>query len=152
VNLFETGSLAPGVTIDTADYQVLSLDAGMKYRGVFVQTELYRRRLDRFVADGALPVREIVDTGFYVQAAFYPLPKKLELYAATSQIYGDKDAGFGNSSEYLVGANYYPFDTRNHRLNVQLMEVNRSPVSSVFGYYTGGQDGFTAATAFSIFF
>ncbi len=29
----------------------------------------------------------------------------IELYAATSQIYGDDDAGFGNSSEYIVGMN-----------------------------------------------
>ncbi len=57
-----------------------------------------------------------------------------------------------NSSEYLVGANFYPFDTRNHRLNLQLMQVNHSPVSSVFGFYTGGLDGFVGSTAFSIFF
>ena len=49
-------------------------------------------------------------------------------------------------------ANYYFDETRNHRLNVQLMDVNRSPVSSTFGYYVGGQDGFTGATALSIFF
>jgi hypothetical protein len=30
--------------------------------------------------------------------------------------------------------------------------VNDSPVSSTFGYYTGGQDGTTLSVAFSIFF
>jgi hypothetical protein len=74
------------------------------------------------------------------------------LYAATSQIYGDKDAGFSNASEYLVGMNFYPFKTRNHRLNLQVMDVNHSPVDSTFGYYTGGQNGTTVSTAFSIFF
>lgn len=152
VNLFETGALAPGVTIQNADYQVLSIDAGIKYKGIFLQTEYYQRVLDNFDADGLLPVREIKDSGFYVQGAFYPIPHVLELYAATSQIYGDSDAGFGNATEYLIGTNWYPFDTRNHRLNVQLMDVNGSPVSSTFGYYTGGQDGWTLATAFSIFF
>jgi len=152
VNLFETGALAPGVTIQNADYQVLSVDAGIKYKGVFLQAEYYQRWLDNFDADGLLPVREIKDSGFYVQGAFFPIRRVLELYAATSQIYGDSDAGFGNSTEYLIGTNWYPFDTRNHRLNVQLMDVNGSPVSSTFGYYTGGQDGWTLATAFSIFF
>ena len=152
VNLFETGSLAPGVTVTFADYRILALDAGVKYRGFFFQTELYWRRLDGFEADGQLPVSEIEDSGFYVQAAFYPLPRKLELYTATSQIYGDSNAGFSDSSEYLGGLNFYPFDTRNHRLNVQVIDVNRSPVSSTFGYYTGGQDGTTVAAAFSIFF
>jgi hypothetical protein len=93
-----------------------------------------------------------VDTGFYVQAAFYPWKKKIEVYAATSQIYGDSDAGFGDASEYLIGANWYPFDARNHRLNLQIIDINRSPVSSTFGYYTAGQDGTTVSAAFSIFF
>ncbi|HEX7374857.1 MAG TPA: porin [Steroidobacteraceae bacterium] len=152
VNLFETGALAPGVTVDNADYQIVSVDAGMKYKGMFLQAEYYWRTLDKFVADGLLPVRQIKDDGFYVQGSFYPVPKVLELYAATSQIFGDSSAGFGDSSEYLVGMNWYPFDTRNHRLNLQLMDVNKSPVSSTFGYYTAGQDGWTVATAFSVFF
>lgn len=152
LNLFAEGSLAPGVTVTNADYRLLSFDAGLKYHGIFIQTELYQRWLNGFQADGALPVDEIVDKGFYIQAAFFPVKKKLELYAATSQIYGDSDAGFGNSSEYLIGANYYPFNSRNYRLNLQVIDVNRSPVSSTFGYYTAGQDGTTVATAFSVFF
>ena len=152
LNVFDKGTLAPDVTVENVDYRLFAIDAGMKYRGFFVQTELYARRLDGFKADGALPVREIEDRGFYVQAAFYPMPKKLELYAATSQVFGDSDAGFDDSSEYLVGLNFYPAKTRNHRLNLQVIDVNRSPVSSTFGYYVGGQDGTTVSTAFSIFF
>jgi hypothetical protein len=152
LNVFDTGSLASGVTVDGVDYRVLSFDAGVKYRGFFLQTEIYNRWLDNFKADGALPVGSIHDAGFYVQGAFFPVPKKLELYAATSQIYGDKSAGFSNSSEYLVGMNVYPFNTRNHRLNVQVIDVNRSPVSSAFGYYVGGLKGTSFSTAFSVFF
>jgi hypothetical protein len=152
VNLFETGSLAPGVTINTANYQIVSMDAGVKYHGMFLQAEFYQRKLSNFLADGLLPVSNINDQGFYVQAAFYPMKQVLEAYVATSQIYGDKDAGFSNSSEYLVGMNYYPFHTRNHRLNAQIIDVHKSPASSSFGYYTGGQDGLTFATSFSIFF
>jgi hypothetical protein len=152
VNLFETGALAPGVTIEEADYQIVALDAGVKYRGMFLQAEYYWRTLDNFMADGLLPAREIKDTGFYVQGSFYPIKQKLEVYGLTSQIYGDDEAGFGDSSEYGLGMNWYPFPTRNHRLNLQLIDVNRSPVSSVFGYYTGGQDGWTLASSFSVFF
>ena len=152
VNLFETGALAPGVTIEEADYQVVALDAGVKYRGMYLQAEYYWRTLDNFMADGLLPAREIKDTGFYVQGSFYPIKQKLEVYGLTSQIYGDDEAGFGDSSEYGLGMNWYPFPTRNHRLNVQLLDVNKSPVSSTFGYYTGGQDGWTLASSFSVFF
>jgi hypothetical protein len=152
LNVFDTGSVAAGVTVDRVDYRILSFDAGMKYKGVFLQTEIYNRWLDNFEADGPLPVASIHDTGFYVQGAFFPVAKKLELYAATSQIYGDKSAGFSNSSEYLVGMNFYPTNTRNHRLNVQVIDVNHSPVSSAFGYYVGGLNGTSFSTAFSVFF
>jgi hypothetical protein len=152
LNVFDTGSLTPGVTVDRVDYRILSIDAGVKYRGVFLQTEIYNRWLDNFIADGPLPVSSILDRGFYLQGAFFPVKKKLELYGATSQIFGDKNAGFDNSSEYLVGMNFYPVDTRYHRLNVQVMNVNHSPVSSTFGYYVGGQDGTTVSAGFSVFF
>ena len=152
LNVFETGSLAPGVTVTDVDYRVLSIDAGMKYHGIFLQAEFYQRWLDGFKADGYVPVDEIKDNGFYIQAAFYPMPKVLELYSATSQIFGDSSAGFGDSSEYLVGMNWYPFNSRNYRLNLQYGYVDKSPVSSNFGYYVGGQKGNTLAAAFSIFF
>ena len=152
VNVFDNGALAPGVTVEDVDFKILSIDAGLKYKGFFLQTEIYHRWLDSFTADGPLPVDSILDRGFYVQGAFYPLPKKVELYAATSQIYGDKDAGFGNSSEYLAGMNFYPVNTRNHRLNLQVINVNHSPASSTFGYYTAGQDGTTVSVAFSVLF
>ncbi len=152
VNLFETGALVPGVTVTFADYALIAFDAGLKYRGIFLQTEFYWRTLDGFEADGPLPVSEIGDWGFYVQAAFFPIPKKLELYGATSQIYGDEDAGFGTANEYLGGLNFYIADSRNHRLNLQVIDVNRTAVSSAFGYYSGGQTGTTVSLAASIFF
>ena len=39
----------------------------------------------------------------------------LALRSLTLQILGDRDAGFSNSSEYRVGANFYPFASRNYR-------------------------------------
>jgi hypothetical protein len=152
VNVYDTGALAPGVTVQTVNYRLLSIDAGMKYKGFFLQTEIYNRWLDGFEADGPLPVTSIHDTGYYVQGSFYPIKKKLEIYGATSQIFGDTSAGFTSSSEYIGGGNFYPFNTRNLRLNAQIQKVNHSPVGSTFGYYTAGQNGTTFSTAFSIFF
>lgn len=40
-----------------------------------------------------------------------------------------------------MGGNYYPFHTRNARLNVQLINVDQSPVSSTFGFYLGQLTG-----------
>ena len=149
VNVFETGALAPDVTVDTVDYQILSFDAGMKYKGIFLQTEIYNRWLDNFTADGLLPVDSIHDTGFYLQVGFYPIKEEARgLRRDVADFYGDKDAGFDDSSDNLVGMNFYPIHSRYVRLNMQLIDVNRLPVSSAFGYYVGGQKGTTFATAF----
>jgi hypothetical protein len=152
LNLFDANSLALGVTVQEANVRLLSVDAGMKYHGIFLQAELYNRQIDNFRADGPLPIGSINDKGLYVQAAFYPIKKKLELYGATSWIYGDKDAGFGNSHEYLVGGNIFWFDSRNIRTNVQVMSVDRSPANSTFGFYVGGQKGTTVSVATSLLF
>lgn len=150
--LFETGSLAPGVSVQEADWESVSIDAGMKYRGIFLQAEYYRRWLDKFVADGPLPVSQITDDGFYVQGAFFPIKQRLELYGATSWVYGDAEAGFGDAHEYILGANFYPFETRNVRVNAQVIDVTDSAVSSVFGFYVGGQTGTTYSVAASMLF
>jgi hypothetical protein len=131
-----------------ANYNLWSIDAGLKYKGLFFQTEYYLRNLNKFSSDGPLPLSSMFDHGFMVQVAGFPIKKKLELYAATSQIFGS----FNNSNEYLVGTNFYPFKTRNVRVNGQVIFVNRSPVSSVFGYYTAGQTGTTMSIATSILF
>ena len=152
IQAFNTGALAPNVTLNYATVRGVSWDAGMKYRGIFLQTEVYNRWLSDFDADGPLPVTEIHGKGFYVQGAFFPIKKKLEVYGATSWIYGDKSAGFSTSHEWIQGANYYLFNTRNVRQNFQVIEVDRSPQSSLFGFYVGGQKGTTISTAFSFWF
>jgi hypothetical protein len=134
VNIFDTGALANGVTVESLHYNLITAAAGIKYRGFWLQGEGYGRKLDHLRADGLLPVSVINNTGFYVQAAYMIVPKKVELYASTSYVFGD----FGrHPHEFIGGGNYYPWNTRNARLNVQLISVSRSPVNSTFGFYMG---------------
>jgi len=116
---------------------MLSAAAGMKYHGLWLQGEGYGRILDNFVADGNLPVSDVRDTGFYVQVAKMIVPNRFELYGATSYIFSD----YGRPKEFIIGANYYPWNTRNIRLNTQLINVGHSPVSSTFGFYIGQLTG-----------
>src|SRR5262249_20884541 len=140
--LFQLGSLAPGVQVHQANYDMSAVDLGMKYNGLFLQTEIYNRWLSDFdVTGGPIQGGKIYDHGLYVQLAQVVVPKKYELYTAGSWVFGDKDWGFSNSSDYLVGVNRYLYGTRNCRLNAQLNFVNHSPTGSNFGYYVGGQKG-----------
>jgi hypothetical protein len=137
LNVFDTGALANGVTVEKTRYQLVAASAGMKYHGFWLQGEGYGRLLDEFVADGKLPVRDVRDYGFYVQAAEMIVPKRFELYAATSYVFGQ----YGDPKEFIGGTNYYPWNSRNIRLNVQLINVDRSPVNSTFGFYIGQLTG-----------
>lgn len=109
---------------------------------------LSHSKLDRFEGDGPLPVRVIRDTGFYVQTAYMLVPRKLELYAGTSYVFSD----FGRPKEFLGGANWYWADNRNYRVNLHLVRVDKSPVSSTFGFYIGGLRGTVLAIGGTVLF
>jgi len=137
LNVFDPGALVNGVTVEKARYQLISAAAGIKYHGLFLQGEGYGRTLDSFLATGPLPVTVVRDYGFYVQLGYMVVPREIEIYGATSYIFGQ----FGDSKEFIIGGNYYPWNSRNARLNIQLIDVDRSPVSSTFGFYIGQLKG-----------
>ena len=64
----------------------------------------------------------------------------------------DHSDGYGTEHEFLFGWNWFPAPTRDVRFNMQLIRVNRSPVSSTFGYYVGGLNGFVFSIGASILF
>jgi hypothetical protein len=76
-----------------------------------------------------------------IQTSYMVVPRRWEAYAAHSQLYGE----FNRAWEVTLGANYFPFQDRNLRVNASLTYVDRSPVSSLFGYFVGGQKGPTVA-------
>jgi hypothetical protein len=145
LNVFDTDTFAKGVTVEKVHYKLLSAAAGIKYRGFWLQGEGYARKLDHFVADGKLPVGAVRDYGFYVQMAQMIVPNRIELYASTSYVFSN----YGRPKEFIVGGNYYPWDTRNLRMNVQVINVDRSPVSSTFGFYSGQIKGQVLAIGFT---
>jgi hypothetical protein len=145
LNVFDTGSFANGVTVEKVHYRLITGAAGMKYLGFWLQGEGYFRKLDNFVADGRMPVGAVRDTGFYVQMAHMIVPKRMELYGATSYVFSN----YGRPKEFIVGGNYYPWDTRNLRLNVHVINVDHSPVSSTFGFYVGQITGQVVAVGFT---
>jgi hypothetical protein len=44
---------------------------------------------------------------------------------------------YSTSDERIVGVNCFPFNTRNVRVNAQLIDIDGAPVNRVFGYYVG---------------
>ncbi len=148
LNVFDTGALAPGVTVTKVTYEMASSAAGIKYHGFWLQGEGYARRLRNFVATGPLPVSVVRDFGFYAQASYMVVPRKVELYGATSYVFSN----YGKPKEFITGGNYYPWNTRNIRLNLHVINVGHSPVNSTFGFYTGQITGTIVAVGMTVLY
>lgn len=140
VLFFETGALADGVTVDNADYDMLAVDLGVKYKGFHGQLELYGRKLSKFNADGPLPISELKDYGYSLQLSYMVIPRMLMLYGINSY-FDDQFKRYPH--EYGGGANIYLLKNRSWRLNVQVMRVYKSSAGGTFGLYTAGQKGTT---------
>jgi hypothetical protein len=152
VPLFEDGALEQGVTLERATYSLLSFDAGLKYRGIYLQTEVHLRWLNDFLANGPVPLTGLFDKSFYVLGSFFVIQQRWEVYGGTSFVLGDQAAGFRTQFELIGGSNIYPADTRNFRINIHAMYVDRSAAGGTFGYYAAGQKGPTITVACSVFF
>jgi hypothetical protein len=135
--LFETGALAPGVTVQLADYYLWSIDGGIKYRGLAFNTEFYLRWLNTFLADGPLPIDAMFDWGFEASLGYFFFREKLELYGRSSFIHGP----FRTAAEGAGGFNLYPFGTRNVWLSSELVGIKNSPYTSSLYVYSSGQTG-----------
>ena len=137
---FETGALASGVTVVEADYDLLSVDLGFKYKGFALHTEFYYRTLSDISADGTIPMTMINDNGYTAQALYMAIPKTLCVYAINSMLIDDFKR---NPWEAGVGVNIYPLKTRSWRINAQGTHVYKSAGGGTFGLYTSGQTGTT---------
>jgi hypothetical protein len=140
VNPFDADALAPGVTVQKLDYDLLAFDAGFKHRGFSFQSEFYVRKLSDFLATGPLAQGDIVDKGFQVQGMHMVVPRLVGVYLTYGQIFDDFDR---DPWELSGGASFYPSRTRSWRLNLHLIRVEKSPSASNFGFYTAGQSGTT---------
>lgn len=137
---FETGSLADGVTVEEANYNMLSVDLGVKYKGFNAQLEMYGRRLSNFEADGSLPLSEIKDIGYSLQVSQMVIPRRLIIYGVNSYFW---DQFKRHPYEIGGGVNVYPFNSRSWRLNAQYMRVYKTSAGGTFGLYNAGQTGST---------
>jgi len=136
VLFFSTGALAPGVTIQLADYTMWAVDAGFKYDGLAVNGQYFFRWLNNFRADGPLPINSTFDHGFEASIGNFFHPK-LELYARTSFVFGQ----FRDSHEYCAGFNWYPMANRGLRVCGEVGQIEHSPVGNIITPYQAGQSG-----------
>jgi len=143
VNAFNTDG-----RITEARYQMMALDAGIKYKGYSLEIEYYARWLDHFHTEGFIPVTDLYDSGFQLQAGAMIIPRTLQIYVSGSKIFGK----YGNPYDVAVGLNWFPFQRRDMRVNVMGLYVDRSPVGYTAYPVPVGGNGFTFVSDFSLAF
>ena len=84
-----------------------------------LEGEYYWRWLSNFAGVNTGGIADIADHGYQLQASAMVVPKTLQLYFGTSQIFGD----YGDPWEVRGGANWYPMKERGIRVNGEWMYV-----------------------------
>jgi hypothetical protein len=146
--LFATGSLAQGVTISLANYYLWAADIGIKYKGLAFNAELSERWLNKFSADGPLPITAMNDWGFEASLGYFVVKRRLETYLRSSLV----DGAFATAVEGAVGVHFYPVKTREVWLSGEVIAIRNSPFGSVLYVYSAGQTGILVPVQFLLRF
>jgi hypothetical protein len=122
--IFTPNLFGAGTTVNEVNYQMMSIDGGVKYKGMSVEGEYYRRWLNNYVGVNTGGIPDISDNGYQMQTSAMAVPKTLQLYFSWSQIFGN----YGNPWEWRTGENWYFLKQRGLRVNAEFIHVNHSPV------------------------
>jgi hypothetical protein len=122
--IFTPDLFGPGITVNEVDYRMMSIDSGVKYKGMALEGEFYWRWLSNFTGENTGGIANINDTGYQLQASAMAVPKLWQLYVGNSQVFGR----YGDQWEVRVGQNFYPMKQRGIRVNGEWIYVDHSPV------------------------
>jgi hypothetical protein len=134
--IFTPDLFGPGITVEQVVYDMVSIDGGLKYRGLSLEAEYYWRWLGDYKGPNTEGIADIDDHGFQVQASAMPIRKALQVYAAGAAIRGQ----YGNSSEVRAGFNWFFLKERGSASYAEWLHLNNLPgrIHAV-PYPVGGQ-------------
>ena len=144
--IFTPNIFGPGIVVEKVRYQMASLDAGIKYKGLALEGELYTRKLDDFQGPGTAGLRNLYDRGFQMQASAMLIPRSFQAYVGGSYIDGE----YGKPWDIRAGVNYMPWKNRVFRWNTQVMYLDGSPVGYTSLTYNVGSKGVVFNTDFEL--
>jgi hypothetical protein len=136
--VFTPNLFGPGISVETVDYKMMSLDAGIKYHGLSLEGEYYRRWLTEFTGTNTGGIPNITDDGYQLQSSAMVVQKVLQVYLSGAQIFG---GDFGNASEIRAGGNWYFTKQRGLRVNAEWIHLNNCPVGYTAVPYPVGGNG-----------
>ena len=136
-NVFTPNLFGPGITVEDVTYEMATVDAGIKYKGLSLEGEYYWRWLRDFAGTNTAGIADIADHGFQLQSSGMVVRNFLQVYLSGAAIRGR----YGNASEVRAGANWYVVGERGLRLNAEWLNLNKSPVGYTAVPYPVGGNG-----------
>ena len=144
----ERGALGPNSLLEQYLYQLASVDAAWKYRGVGLAFEYYFRLLDNFSGEGTFERSSIFDHGGMAYLSWCFVPRTYEAYARSSVVTGP----YGTGQEYGGGLNWYLKESRQARLTLEALHMNRNPAQNFLYPYRAGYTGTAIQTQLVVAF
>lgn len=148
--IFAPGLFGANTQIDQASYQMMSFDAGVKYKGLALEGEYYLRRIDQLTGPGVdnLGFDQLHDNGFQLQASGMVLEKALQVYTTYSKIYGE----YGDPYDVRAGINWFPWHNHVVCWNFEYIHASRIPVGGLSLPYPVGGNGDIVYSSFMVNF
>lgn len=144
----EDDALGPNTRVDRFVYNLATVDAAWKWRGIGLFGEYYWRLLDDFRGRGSFVRSSIFDQGGMGYASWCFVPRTYELYARSSFVTGP----YGTGQEYGGGLNWYLKKSRQARLTFEALHMNRNPAQNFLYPYRAGYTGTAIQTQFLVVF
>ncbi|SDY56488.1 hypothetical protein SAMN05444397_101952 [Flavobacterium aquidurense] len=146
--VFSLDAFGNGNQLLSAKYQMTSFNGGLKYKGLSLDLEYYIRWVNDFESTGPLPVKELFDSGYALQASGMLINKTLQLYSTYSYIDGE----YGKPWELTCGLNWYVLKNRVLRINPEVLYVENSPVGYLSYPTVVGANGIVGMLNLELFF
>jgi hypothetical protein len=148
--VFTPDLFGPGITIDELQVRMVAIDAGVKHRGLSLETEFYWRWVtDFFGSDvGQLPFDTLDDSGLQLMASGMIRRDMLQAYLGTSMVFGE----YGDPSDVRVGINWFPWTNKAVRWNNEVVFLDESPVGNLTAPYPVGANGTVFNSNFEVSF
>jgi len=144
----EPNALGPNSLLERYVYRLASVDAAWKYRGVGLAVEYYFRMLDNFAGQGTFERSSIFDHGGMAYVSWCFVPRTYEVYARSSAVTGP----YGTGQEYGGGWNWYLKESRQGRLTLEALYMNRNPAQNFLYPYRAGYTGTAIQTQLVVAF
>jgi hypothetical protein len=144
----KTGALGPDSVLEQFVYQLATVDAAWKWRGVGLFCEYYFRLLNDFQGQGTFTRSSIFDHGGMGYVSWCFVPRTYEVYARSSVVTGP----YGTGQEYGGGLNWYLKESRQARLTLEALTMNRNPAQNFLYPYRAGYSGTAIQTQLMVIF